>query len=209
MLLREISIDVDHLVSLFESLLAGGVGGVPLLPEELGSAEEETGAHLPTDHIGPLVAEDRQIAVRLNPILVSIPDNRLGSGAHDELLLEFGIGIDHHAAAVGIVLQTVVGDHRALLGESFHMAGLATKEGFRNKNREIGVGMACIFKHLVQLTLHFLPNRISVGLDHHTTAHGGVLRQVRFLHNVVIPLRIILCSCTKIFCHKLLYKLTF
>ena len=192
--LRKIGINMDHFVGFFQSFLACGVSGVTLLPQELSSTEEEAGAHLPTNHISPLVAEDGQVAVRLNPIFVGIPNDGLGSRAHDELLLQFCIGIDDDTAAVRIVFQSIVGNHGTLFSETFHVTGLAAEEGFRDKNREIGIGMACIFKHLVQLTLHFLPNGIAVRLNHHTSAHGRIFRQIRFFHNVVIPLRIVLFS---------------
>ena len=62
-ILHKIRINMQHTLCLFDSFLAGGVGGMALLPQELGRAEEKTGAHFPTDHIGPLVAKDRQITV--------------------------------------------------------------------------------------------------------------------------------------------------
>ena len=40
-------------------LLVGGVGGVALLPEELGGAQEQPRAQLPADHVGPLVEQHR------------------------------------------------------------------------------------------------------------------------------------------------------
>mgnify|MGYP003292393765 FL=1 len=44
------------------SLLTGSVSGMSLLPEELSCTEEQTGTHLPTHNISPLVAEDRKIS---------------------------------------------------------------------------------------------------------------------------------------------------
>ena len=105
-------------------LLVGRVGGVALLPEELGGAQEQAGAHLPAHDVGPLVDEQRQVAVALDPLGVGVPDDRLARRADDQLLLQLGLGIDDHAAAVGVVLQAVVGDDGALLGEALDVVGL-------------------------------------------------------------------------------------
>ena len=47
---------LQHLLGLVHGFGLGGVGGVALLPKELGSAQEKASAHLPAHHIGPLVA---------------------------------------------------------------------------------------------------------------------------------------------------------
>ena len=57
----EVGIDIHHLHRLGLGLLSGGMGGMPLLPQELRRAEEKPGAHLPAHYIGPLVAQDREI----------------------------------------------------------------------------------------------------------------------------------------------------
>ena len=58
-ILGKVGIDIEHTTSLGLGLLASSMCGVPLLPQELGGAQEEAGAHLPTEHVGPLVAQDR------------------------------------------------------------------------------------------------------------------------------------------------------
>ena len=62
-LLGKLAVEVDHLLGLVLGLLTGGMSSVTLLPKELGSAEKQAGTHLPTHHIGPLVAQDGQVAV--------------------------------------------------------------------------------------------------------------------------------------------------
>ena len=108
--------------------LAGGVGGVAFLPEELGGAEEHAGTHLPAHDIGPLVAEDGQIAVGLNPVLIGAPDDGFGGGAHDEFFFEACVGIDDDARAVGVVHEAVVSNHGAFFGEAFDMLGFTAEE---------------------------------------------------------------------------------
>ena len=66
--LGEVGVDVEHAVHLFERLFVRRVRGVAFLPEELAGAQEQARAHLPAHHVGPLVDEQRQIAVALDPL---------------------------------------------------------------------------------------------------------------------------------------------
>ena len=201
---HKIGVDVEHATGFLLGLLAGGVGGVALLPEELGGAEEHAGAHLPTDHVGPLVAEDGQVAVGLDPVLIGAPDDGFGGGAHDEFFLELGGGVDDDAFAVGVVHQTVVGDDGALLGEAFHVFGLTAEEAFGDEEGEIGVLVAGGLEHAVELMLHLLPDGIAVGLDDHAPADGALFGEVGTDHKFVVPFGIVLTAFGKVFCHNFL-----
>src|SRR5262249_39934358 len=116
-LLGEAPVDFNHPPRLLLSLLLRGMGSVPFLPEELGRAQEQARAHLPAHHVAPLIDEQRQVAVTLDPVAISIPDDRLGGGADDQLLIEPGLGIDLDAAIDRA--ESMVRDHRAFLGEAF------------------------------------------------------------------------------------------
>src|SRR5690606_2793306 len=74
---HEVAIDAEHPPRLFLGLRFGRVRGVPLLPQELRSAEEEPRAHLPADHVRPLVDQEREIAVALDPLREHRIDDRL------------------------------------------------------------------------------------------------------------------------------------
>ena len=52
---RKVCIDVEHLACFAERLFSGRMRSVAFLPEELGSAQKESGAHFPTHDIGPLI----------------------------------------------------------------------------------------------------------------------------------------------------------
>ena len=86
-LLGEGGVDLLHLEGLFLGFLGGGVGGVAFLPEELGGPEEQAGAHLPTDHVGPLVDQQGQVAVAGDPVAVGVPNDGFGGRANDEFFL--------------------------------------------------------------------------------------------------------------------------
>ena len=143
--------------------LLRGMGRVAFLPQEFSRTQEEAGTHFPAEHVGPLVDQDGQVAIGVDPVLVRIPDDGFRSGADDQFLLQFGLGVYHYASAVGVILQAIVGDDGTFLGKSFHMFCLAAEEGFRDEQGEIGIDMARFLEHVIQLALHFLPDGISVG----------------------------------------------
>ena len=205
-------VDMNHLFGLLDSLLARGVRRVALLPQEFGGAQEQARTHLPAHDVRPLVAQDRQVAVRLNPVLIGIPDNGLRGRTHDQLLFELGVGIDDNALAFGIVLQTVVRHHGALLGKALDVVGLFREERFGDEQREIGVLMPRILKHLVQRVVHLLPDGIAIGFDDHTTAYGRILGQPRLHDQIVVPLRVVLVRLGEVLeflCHISLFLILF
>ena len=207
--LGELLVDVYHLRGLGDRLLARLVGGVPLLPQEFGRAEEQARAHLPAHDVGPLVAQDRQVAVGVDPVLIGIPDDRLRRRAHDQFLFEPGVGIDHHALAFGIVFQPVVRHYGALLGEAFDVVRLLREEGLGDEEREVGVLVARLLEHPVQNGLHLLPDGITVGFDDHAAADGRVLGQAGLHDQIVVPLRVVLLGFGQIFeffCHMLAFR---
>ena len=186
------------------------MGRVAFLPEEFAGAEEWTCTHLPAHHVTPLVAHQGQVAPRLNPVLIGVPDNGLRSGADDEFLFQLGGGIDLHAALVFLRTQTVVGHHGALLGESLHVFGFPRKKTLRNQQWEIGVLGTSFLEHHVQLVLHLLPNGIAIRFNDHTSTHGRLLGKVGFHDKIVIPLTVIVssfCQFFQFFCHCSIVKI--
>ena len=153
----------------------GGVRGVALLPEELARAEEQARAQLPAHDVGPLVEQQRQVAVALHPLGHELADDRLARGPHDDRLLE--------------LLAPGDGDHRELGAEALDVLGLALEVGLRDEEREVGVLGAAGLDALVDLGLHPLPDRVAVGPDHHRAADGAVLGQLRLLQDVLVPAR--------------------
>ena len=95
---HEVAVDVvEDLQRVGAGVGLGGVGGVALLPEELAGAQEDAGAQLPADHVGPLVEQQGQVAVAVDPLGHELADDRLAGGADDDRLVELlaaGVG-DH------------------------------------------------------------------------------------------------------------------
>ena len=127
-LLGEVAVDVQHSYGFFLSLFAGGVGRVSFLPQEFGCTQEQARTHLPAEYVGPLVAQDGQVAVGVDPVLVRIPDDGFRCGTDDEFFFQLGSRVYHYSTPVRIVFQTVVCYYCTFFGEAFHVFGLAAKE---------------------------------------------------------------------------------
>ena len=208
--LGEVGVDAQHSLRLLLRLFTGGVGGVSLLPEKLRRAEERPCAHLPPHDVAPLVAHQRQVTPRMDPVLIGVPDDGLTRRADDEFLLQFRIGVDLDAVAVLRCLQAVVRHHGTLLGKSFHVLSLTGEEALRNQQREISVLHAGLLEHPVELRLHLLPYRIAVGFDDHTATYGRLFRQFCLHYQVIVPLRVVLCPLGHVFqffCHNYIFLL--
>ena len=180
---------VDHL-GLHDGLLPRLVGGVALLPEKFGGAEEQPRPHFPTHHVRPLIDQQRQIAVGLDPAGEGGTDDRL-RGRPDHVGLGQLTGRDHFGfAGDGIFhhLQPVMRDHRALGSEALGVFRLLFQIGQRDEQREIGVLVARRFEAPVKLLLDELPDAISPWFDDHAAARFRVLRHVGGLDDLLVPL---------------------
>src|SRR5256886_6751313 len=189
-LLLERAVHTEHLARLRLGFGLGGVRGMSLLPQKLGGAEEQPGAKLPAHDVAPLVQEQRQIAVALNPLGEHRVDDRLGRGPYDEQLLEHRRGVGHHRLSASLPgrLETRVRHQRDFLGEPLDVLGFLGEEAHRDEQREVGVLMARRLEQVVERALHQLPNAVAVRPDHHATAHRRVIRQLRLDDHVVVPL---------------------
>ena len=171
-----------------------GVSGVTFLPKEFSRAQEQACAHLPTHDVGPLVHQQGQVAVALDPVLVGVPNDGLGRRTNNQLFLQTGVRIHDHPFSVGVVLQAVVGHHRALLGKALHVGGLLAEVALGNEEREVRVHVAGVLEHAVKHVLHALPNGKPVRLDDHASLHIAVLGEVRLHDEFVVPLAVIIVA---------------
>ncbi len=194
MVAQEVLVEFVDEFRFLDGLLLRGVGGVALLPEELGGAQEEAGAHLPAHHVGPLVDEQRQVAVALDPAREGGADDGLGGRADDVGFGQFPGGDHAGLAGLGVLLglEAVMGDDRALGGEALDVLGLLLEVGERDEEREVGVLVAGGLEASVELGLDVLPEGVAPGLDDHAAADRGVLRQVGGADDLLVPLRVVL-----------------
>ena len=66
---------MQHFFSFLNGFVAGGMRRVTFLPQKFGSSEKQAGTHFPTNNVGPLIDQNGQIAIGLNPTFVGVPDN--------------------------------------------------------------------------------------------------------------------------------------
>ena len=57
---------------------------VPFLPKKLGGSQKEPRTHFPTDYVCPLIDQDGQVAVGLNPFGVSCTNNGFAGRSNDK-----------------------------------------------------------------------------------------------------------------------------
>ena len=82
-------IDAQHFHGLFHRLFLGSVDGVPFLPQKLAGTEERAGGLFPAHDVRPLVYENGQIAVGLQPLGIHFADDGLAGRTDHERLREF------------------------------------------------------------------------------------------------------------------------
>ena len=164
--------------SLGDGVIAGGVRGVALLPEELAGAQEHPGPHLPAQHVGPLVQQQRQVTVRADPLGHHLADDGLRRRPDDQRLLQ--------------LLAAGVGDREQLGREALDVLGLALHVALRDEQREVGVLVPGVLDPRVQVGLQQLPHPVPVGPDHHAAPDRPPVDQVGAEDHVVVPGRKVL-----------------
>ena len=157
------------------------MGGVALLPEKLGGAQEQARAEFPPHHVGPLVDEHRQVAPALNPFAEEVADDGFRGGPDD-------VGLFQLFAARN-------GHHGQLRREAFDVFRLALQEALRDQQREVDVLVAAGLEPGIELALEHFPDRVAVGLDDHAALDDlGGLRHVALQDHVLVPRREIVAS---------------
>ena len=77
MIARERFVNVEHLLRFRARFGFRFVNGVAFLPEKFGRAQEKARTHFPAHDVGPLVDQNRQIAIGLDPLRVARADDCL------------------------------------------------------------------------------------------------------------------------------------
>lgn len=102
---------------------------------------EQTGTHLPPHNICPLVTQDRQVTIGINPVLICTPNDCLRCRADNQFFFQFGSRIYDNTRTVLCILQTVVSNYSTLFGKSFYVLSFTAKVRFRDKQR----GLCCVW----------------------------------------------------------------
>ena len=171
--LREPPVAVDHLHGTSLRFLGRGVRGVPFLPQKLQRSYKRPRSHLPPVDVGPLVNQEREVAVGLDPLREHVVHDRLRRRAHDEGFLE--------------LLAAAARHERELGGEPFHVRRFLRDERVRDELGKVGILDARLFEVRVHPTLDRLPDGVAVRSDHHRAARGSVIRELALADDVQVP----------------------
>src|SRR5437899_648794 len=210
-LLGKAAVDAENGFRLALGIRLIDVRRMPFLPQEFRGAEEQPGPELPAHDIGPLVQEQRQIAVALDPLGEHRVDDRFRRRPNDERLFELraGVDLDRAGALLAGRAQPRVCHERDFLRETFHMLGFLGEEAHRDEQREVRIAVPRRAEHVVQGALHQLPDAIAVWTNHHAAPHRRIVRQLGLSNDVPVPLAEILGAWRDLFslCHQSKYPL--
>ena len=95
-LFSEVTIHMQHFLCFRFCFLAGRMSRMTFLPQELRSTQEQTGTHLPPHNICPLVTQDRQVTIGINPIFIGTPNDGFGGRTDDQFFFQSGSRIYDH-----------------------------------------------------------------------------------------------------------------
>ena len=140
--------------------------------------------HFPADDIGPLVDENRQVAIGLHPLRIARADDCFRSWPNDQRL---GQRTGRHHLAVRRRPPAVMRHDGAFLGEAFDVLRFFREIAQRNEKREVGVLVPGRLEHGVELALHVFPDAVAPRLDHHAAAHVGRFGQLGRADDLLIP----------------------
>jgi len=74
-----------------------------------------------------------------------------------------------------------------LRGETLDVFGLFLQEGFGNEQGKIGVAVARLLEHAVQLVADQFPYLVAIGADDHHALHRRIVGQLGLLDHVHVP----------------------
>ena len=173
MFFGEPPVNAEHTQRLFFGIFVRRMRRVTFLPQKFRRAQEQARSHLPSNDVAPLVDQQRQIAIRLDPIPVGVPDDGFRSWPHDQRLFQ--------------LFTAGVRDNSNFRCEALDMLRFFMKKAFGNEQWKIRVLVACVLEHGVQCLLHLLPDRVSVGTNDHAALDRRVIRQFGCGNHVGIP----------------------
>ena len=175
---REIRVDVEHLPRLGLALFGGGVRGVALLPEKFERAQEKPRAQFPAHYAVPLIDQHGQVAIRLNPFRVCVPDDRFrGRPDHQRLFQLFAAAVRHD---------------RELGRKARHVRLFLLDEASRDQQRKRSVHVPGGLEPLIERRRDVFPQRPAVRPHDHAAAHRRVVRELSPQDELVVPFREIL-----------------
>ena len=175
---NKIWIHFHHFSRFNISFLSRSVCSMPFLPKKFRTSKENPSSHLPSYHICPLIYEQWQITMWLDPISITISDNRFWSRSNNQLFLQFCIRIHDNTFPIFVIFESIMSYYRTFFGKSIYMVRFFTKKRFWDKKREIGILMSSCLKHRIKHISNIFPDRVSIRFNHHTPSHRRIFRKI-------------------------------
>ena len=130
--LCKFTIYIQHSYCFFFSFFASSMGSMSFLPQEFSSTQEQTSTHFPTENVRPLIAKNRQVTIRLNPVFISIPDNCFWCRTNNQFFFQFCGWVYYYPRTVFCIFQTIMCHYGTFFCETFHVFSFTAQEWFRN-----------------------------------------------------------------------------
>src|SRR5829696_5857609 len=159
-----------------------------LLPQELGRTKKWAGHLLPAQHVAPLVYEDGQVAVALDPVPVKVADDALGGRADIKNLFELFASSYRYPGELGV--------------EAFDVLGLFFEVALGDEEGEVGVLVAGYLEAPIQVALDAFPDREPVRTNSESPPYRPVICELGHPDQLQVPPARILALF-----RKLLYRL--
>ena len=119
-----LAINIEHLYGFFFSLFSTGMSSMSLLPQKLSCAQKQSRTHFPAHNISPLINQNRQIAIRLNPFCKTVGNNGLGSRANNQRFFQRR---SRNQLSV-FAFEFRVGNNRHFFGKTFNVFSFFLKK---------------------------------------------------------------------------------
>ena len=172
-LVETVPVDVQHLQGLLAGLLGGGVDGVALLPEKLRGAQEWARDLLPAKDVAPLVDQDGQVAVALDPVPVEVTDDALRRRPDRQRLLELLPAPYRHPGQLRV--------------EALDVLCLFPQEALGDQQGKVRVMVPGGLEAVVEVALGALPDGEPVGPYGKRAPHRPVVGQLRHPDELQVP----------------------
>src|SRR6266516_6395661 len=130
--LSEGAIDFEHQTRTLLGLLKSTMSSVTLLPQEFGGTQEQSCPFLPAHHIIPLIDQDWQITIALDPFRIAVTNDRLAGRTNSKRHFEFLATTTRHPCDFG--------------GETLDVLSFALQETAWDKYRDVSIYNVTLFK---------------------------------------------------------------
>ena len=188
---REAGVHLEHFHGFFAGFFFARVHRMTFLPEELSRSQEKSSPQFPTHHVCPLVDQQRQIAIALDPLAEHGTNDGFTGRTNDQRFIQLSRRLQ---STLAVIFQTVMGDHCTFFGKAVHVLRFLFEEALGNEQWEIRIAVTGFFEPSIQITLDVLPDGVPPRLDDHAPSDRRGLGQISGLDDLLVPLGVVLTA---------------